>query len=66
MRTTMNIPRELLEEARRVSGAETQTMAVVMGLQELIRKKRMEQLIKLRGSDVVQINDADRRAQRRR
>ena len=62
----MNIPRDLLEEARRLSGAETQTMAVVMGLQELIRKKRLEQLLALRGTDVVQLTDAELRKQRRR
>lgn len=62
----MNIPRELLEEAKRLSGAETQTMAVVIGLQELIRKKRMERLLELRGSDVVQLTDAELRSQRRR
>jgi hypothetical protein len=66
MRTSMNIPRELLEEAMRESEASSQTMAVVMGLQELIRKKRMERLLALRGTDAVELTDADRRRQRRR
>jgi hypothetical protein len=62
----MNIPRDLLEEARQPSGAETQTMAVVKGLQELIRKKRLGQLLALRGTDVVQLTDAELRKLRRR
>jgi len=66
MRTSMNIPRELLDEAVRVSGASSQTVAVVMGLEELIRKKRMERLLRLRGTDAVELSDGDRRRQRRR
>ena len=38
MKTTMNIPADLLKEAIEASQAQTQTMAVVMGLQELIEK----------------------------
>jgi hypothetical protein len=62
----MNIPRDLLEEAVEVSGASSQTMAVVMGLQELIRKKRMERLLGLRESDAVVLDDEDRDGRRRR
>lgn len=62
----MNIPRELLEEAVRLSGANSQTTAVVMGLQELIRKKRMERLLALRGTDAVVLSAAERKRQRRR
>ena len=66
MRTSMNLPKELLEEAVRVSGASSQTMAVVMGLEELIRRKRMERLLALRGSGAVEVSEADRRRERRR
>jgi len=62
----MNIPRELLAEAVKVSGAATQTVAVVMGLQELIRKKRMQRLVALRGSDAVVLTRRDLQAMRRR
>ena len=62
----MNIPRDLLEEAVEVSQASSQTMAVVMGLQELIRKKRMEKLLALRGTDAVELTPANIRRQRRR
>lgn len=66
MRTSMNIPADLLEEARRLSGASSQTMTVVMGLQELVRKKRMERLLSLRGTDAVVLTTSERRRQRRR
>lgn len=66
MRTSMNIPKELLEEAVLVSGAPTQTMAVVMGLQELIRKKKVEKLLKLKGSDALGLTTQDLRKMRRR
>ncbi|MHC4471455.1 MAG: type II toxin-antitoxin system VapB family antitoxin [Planctomycetota bacterium] len=49
MRTTLNIPEDLLDEAMRLSKAATKTMAVVMGLQELIHRKKIEQLRSLRG-----------------
>ena len=62
----MNIPRDLLREAMAVSEASSQTMAVVMGLQELIRKKRLERLLALRGTDAVQLERTEQRRQRRR
>lgn len=62
----MNIPRDLLEEAVQVSGAPTQTMAVVMGLQELIRKKKIEKLLKLKGSDALGLSPQDLRNMRKR
>ena len=49
IKKTVNLPKELIEKATRLSGATTQTMAIIMGLQELIRKKRLEALLKLRG-----------------
>ncbi len=54
MRTSMNIPTDLLKEAVELSGASSQTLAVVLGLQELIRKKRLEKLASYKGSGVIQ------------
>lgn len=62
----MNIPKELLSEAVRVSEAPTQTMAVVMGLQELIRKKKMDRLIRMKGSDALGLLPKDLKGMRRR
>lgn len=49
MRTTIDIPDDLLEEARRASHSRTRREAVVAGLQELIRKAAYEELRQLRG-----------------
>lgn len=49
MRTTVNIPEGLLEQAMEVSGAQTKSMAIAMGLQELINKRRIDRLRALRG-----------------
>jgi hypothetical protein len=62
----MNIPRDLLEEAVRLSGAKTQTMAVVMGLEELIRRKKLERLARLRGSGALDLTTRDLRRMRSR
>ena len=55
----MNIPRALLDEAVKVSGAKTQTTAVVMGLEELIRKKKVAQLLKLQATGAVKLTQRD-------
>jgi len=50
MRTTLDIPELLLEEARHVLGFKSKTDTVVLALQELIRKRRIEELKSLLGS----------------
>ncbi len=63
MRTTIDISEELLSEAMRVSHVKTKTMAIVLGLQELVNKARWERLRALRGKlDLV----VDIRRSRRR
>lgn len=49
MRTTLELPSDLLEEAMKVSHVRTKTMAIVLGLQELINKYRLDRLRSLRG-----------------
>lgn len=49
MRTTVDLPEDLLNEAMRTSGASTKTMTICLALQELIRKKRMMQILEYRG-----------------
>jgi len=44
MRTTLDIPESLLEEARRLLGFKSKTDTVILSLQELVRKRRIEQL----------------------
>ena len=50
MRTTMNLPKELLEEAQEASGTKTKTSAVILALQKLIDSKKIEKLRALRGT----------------
>lgn len=49
MRATLNIPDELIEEVKKITGARTKTEAIVISMKEMIRKKRIEELIALRG-----------------
>jgi len=50
MRTTLDIPEPLLEEARHALGFKSKTDTVVLALQELVRKRRIEELKTLLGS----------------
>lgn len=53
---TLNIPVELLAEAQRLSGSTTETMAVVLGLEELIKRKKLEALLLLGGKGLVTLS----------
>ena len=62
MRTTLDIPRDLIEEARRILGFKSKTDTVILSLQELIRRRRIEELKDLMGSVELDIDlDASRR-----
>ena len=49
MRTTLDLPGDLLSEAMRLSKVKTKTGAVVLSLQELINRRKIERLRKLKG-----------------
>ena len=49
MRTTVDIPGELLEEARRLTDSKTMRETIVIALQELVNKNKREQLRQLAG-----------------
>ena len=49
IKKTLNLPSDLLQTAVSLSGATTQTMAVIMALEELIRTKRLEALLRVKG-----------------
>lgn len=63
MRTTLDIPEPLIEEARRLLGFKSKTDTVVLSLREMIRRKRLEELKDLLGK--VRL-DVDIHASRRR
>lgn len=50
MRTTIDLPADLVEEAKRLSGAPSKTATIVMALKTLIDRKKVENLRRLRGS----------------
>jgi Arc/MetJ family transcription regulator len=64
MRTTVDIPDELLEEARRAAQCRTIREAVVAGLQELVRRGRREELRRMAGT--VKLDLDLRRSRKRR
>lgn len=48
-KVSMILPEDLLKKAVKASGAKTKTHAVILGLKELLYKKTVQDLIKLRG-----------------
>ena len=67
MRTTLDIPEPLIEEARRVLGFKSKTDTVVLSLREMIRRKRIEELKELMGKVRLDVDiPASRRRLRRR
>ena len=49
MRTTLDLPEALIEEARQTLGFKSKTDTVVLALTELVRRRRIEQLKQLMG-----------------
>jgi Arc/MetJ family transcription regulator len=49
MRTTLDLPEDLLEEARRGLGFKSKTDTIVLALRELVRRQRLEDLKGLLG-----------------
>ena len=56
MRTTLDIPEELIEEARRILGFQSKTDTVIVSLREFIRRKRIEELKELLGAVDLEID----------
>jgi Arc/MetJ family transcription regulator len=56
MRTTLDLPDDLLEEARKLLGFKSKTDTVVLSLRELIRRRRIEELKALLGAVTLDID----------
>ncbi len=63
MRTTLDVPEKLIEEARKILGVESKSDAVVLSLTEIVRRKRLEELKAMRGKIQLHVDIA---ASRRR
>ena len=66
MRTTLDLPAELIEEAQRLLGFKSKTDTVVLSLRELIRRKRIDELRELLGSVTLDVDTAASRRRPRR
>jgi Bacterial antitoxin of type II TA system, VapB len=56
MRTTLDIPEPLIEEARTLLGFKSKTDTVVLSLQGLIRRKRIDELKSMMGNVKLEID----------
>ncbi len=65
MRTTLDIPEKLIEEAQSLLGFKSKTATVVLSLQELIRRRRIEELKNLLGSVRLELDVSASRRRRR-
>jgi hypothetical protein len=54
MRTTMDLPKDLLEEAQELAGIRSKTSMVILALKDFIDRKKIAELRKLSGSVVVE------------
>lgn len=56
MRTTMDLPNELVSKAMKAVGVHTKKAAVVLGLKELIRQKEVQGLKQFKGKIKLNID----------
>jgi hypothetical protein len=56
LRTTIDLPEQLIEEAVKVSHQKTKTAVIIAALEDFIWKKRIEGLKKFRGNVPIEID----------
>lgn len=56
MRTTVDLPEKLVNEAMRISHQKTKTSVIVTALEEYVRKNRIQQLKRFRGKLDISID----------
>lgn len=66
MRTTLDLPAELIEQARLAVGFKSKTDTVIFALRELVRRQRLDELKTLMRSiqfdfDPVEVRNRDRK-----
>ena len=50
MRTTLDLPRDLLNEAMKLTHTKTKTRVIVIALEELVRKTKISDIKRYRGN----------------
>lgn len=58
MRTTVDLPEDLLEKARRATDSKTMRETIILGLEELVKKDLREQLRQLAGKMQIDFDPA--------
>ena len=66
MRTTLDLPEPLIEEARKSLGFKSKTDTVIVALRDLVRRKRIEELKAMLGSVRLEIDIPKSRRRPRR
>jgi len=66
MRTTLDLPEDLLDSARRALGFKSKTDTIVVALRELVRRHRLEELKSLLGRVELDVDVARSRRRPRR
>jgi Arc/MetJ family transcription regulator len=56
MRTTLDLPDKLVQDAMRASHQKTKTAAIIAALQDLVRKSRIQGLRQFKGRVVVDVD----------
>ena len=56
MRTTLDLPEKLLNEAMKVTQTKTKTGVIVLALEELVRKTKISDLKNYKGTIDLEIN----------
>jgi hypothetical protein len=70
MRTTLDLPEELVEEARAALGYKSKTDTIIFALKEIVRRDRIEELKDLMGKidfdweAAIEMREKDRRRAR--
>jgi hypothetical protein len=55
MRTTLDLPEDLLNEAMKVTHSDTKTAVIIKALEELVRKSKITDLKKYKGKIDLEI-----------
>lgn len=53
MRATLNIPDDLLDDVQSLCGEKSKTRAIVIAMEDYVRRQRMESLLSLQGKIAI-------------
>ena len=49
MKTTLNIPEDLVKRTMKLSKSKTKTAAIITAMEEYVRRKKLEDIISMKG-----------------